>query len=175
MNENENESSKQQTMRMNYFSSDRLDDLAAITAKILTADPQPGIIEPEIFLVQNPGMEDYLRQYLAGALGVACNMKFALPWKYMYELTNQGGKIDSLYEYTRPDNMAWSLYSLLRTLCAKDSPFSECMRPAADYVQKKDQTDPENPFDEARPSALQNQRPTSSTPIPSTVPAGSKP
>ncbi len=26
MNENENESSKQQTMRMNYFSSDRLDD-----------------------------------------------------------------------------------------------------------------------------------------------------
>ena len=149
-NENENESSKQQTMRMNYFSSDRLDDLAAITAKILTADPQPGIIEPEIFLVQNPGMEDYLRQYLAGALGVACNMKFALPWKYMYELTNQGGKIDSLYEYTRPDNMAWSLYSLLRTLCAKDSPFSECMRPAADYVQKKDQTDPENPFDEAR-------------------------
>ena len=147
---NENESSKQQTMRMNYFSSDRLDDLAAITAKILTADPQPGIIEPEIFLVQNPGMEDYLRQYLAEKLGVACNMKFALPWKYMYELTNQGRRIDSLYEYTRPDNMAWSLYSLLRTLCAKDSPFSECMRPAADYVQKKDQSDPENPFDEAR-------------------------
>ena len=69
---NENESSKQQTMRMNYFSSDRLDDLAAITAKILTADPQPGIIEPEIFLVQNPGMEDYLRQYLAESPGSTC-------------------------------------------------------------------------------------------------------
>ena len=51
-----NESSKNKTMKMNYFSSDRLDDLAAITAKILKADPQPGIIEPEIFLVQNPGI-----------------------------------------------------------------------------------------------------------------------
>ena len=150
-----NESSKNKTMKMNYFSSDRLDDLAAITAKILKADPQPGIIEPEIFLVQNPGMEDYLRQYLAGELGVACNMKFALPWKYMYELTNQGGRIDSLYEYTRPDNMTWSLYSLLRTLCEpgtteKPNPFSVCMKPAADYVLRKDRSDPENQFDEAR-------------------------
>lgn len=114
-----------------YHSND-LELLKELLAHKLQENPA-GPFEQEAILVQSQGMSHWLKMQLAESLGVAAQIEFPLPSKFIWRVFN--ALKPELPKRTHFDKqiMAWKLMALLPTLAEQ-----EVCAPIAHYLQHPD-------------------------------------
>src|SRR5699024_9506568 len=77
------------------------------------ARPPENLLSPEVFVVQNHGMGQWLSHYIARKKGVAANLKFEFPSERIWDLLRMMDP--DIPEHLPSDRqpMAWSLMQLL--------------------------------------------------------------
>ncbi|MCP1659802.1 exodeoxyribonuclease V subunit gamma [Neisseria perflava] len=97
------------------YQSNRLENLAALFAKIQQVRPLSHALAAEEIVVQSQGMRRYLSSFLAKETGVAANLRFSLPagltWRLMREFIPG---IPALSPFA-PEVMRWRLLGLFRS------------------------------------------------------------
>ncbi|MDX1586488.1 MAG: exodeoxyribonuclease V subunit gamma, partial [Balneolaceae bacterium] len=97
-----------------YCSGTELKDLAEELLNQFDAHPLHNPLSPEIFVVQNHGMAQWLSLYIAEERGIAANLKFEFPAERIWALIRM---MDPTIPETLPSDrmpMAWSLMNILR-------------------------------------------------------------
>lgn len=98
---------------LRVYHSNRLDVLEEIMAFIIEQQPLPDPFAEEVVLVQSTGMAQWLQMTLAQKFGIAANMSFPLPARFIWEMfvTVLPG-IPQESAFSKP-GMTWKLMSLL--------------------------------------------------------------
>ncbi|MDZ7715030.1 MAG: exodeoxyribonuclease V subunit gamma [Balneolaceae bacterium] len=99
---------------LTYCYGTDLYSLAAQLIEELDKESSQNVLEPEIFVVQNHGMANWLSLYIAEKKGVAANLKFEFPAERIWKLIRT---IDSDIPEDLPSDrhpMTWSLMQLLK-------------------------------------------------------------
>ncbi len=99
---------------LNYYYGTELTGLADELIERLNAEPLQNPLSPEIFVVQNHGIGQWLSLYIAGKEGVAANQKFEFPSERIWKLIRM---LDDSIPETLPSDrvpMTWSLMEMLR-------------------------------------------------------------
>jgi len=97
--------------------SNRLERLAERLCERLCAGPiGENPFDPELIVVQNPGMARWLSLQIADRLGVTANVRFPLPARFIWQVL--GSALDSVPEQSafQMDVMAWRIMERLATL-----------------------------------------------------------
>ncbi len=97
------------------YTSNRTEHLAGRLAAVIAEHGPPSLFEPELFLVQNRGMERLLCHTLADSFGVWCHGRFLLPVQFFDELCRRWGCPVEHRSFDR-DLLVWRLERLLRDL-----------------------------------------------------------
>ncbi len=100
---------------MYLYQSNRLQELFQQLCAII-ATPLADPLQPEIIVVHNQGMARWLRQQVALATGIAANLEFPLPARFVWDLfAGQLGELprESLFDR---DTMLWRIFALLPAL-----------------------------------------------------------
>ncbi len=101
---------------MYLYQSNKLEVLFSTLCRILTT-PLNDPLAPEIIVVQNQGMARWLAQQFATQTGIAANLAFPLPARFIYDVfTAQRGKLPDQSPFDR-NTMLWRIYQLLPELC----------------------------------------------------------
>ncbi len=99
---------------LHIYPSNHLEDLATLLDELL-AMPMQSVLGTETLLVQNAGMEHWLKLQLAERRGIAMNLDFQLPASWFWSLIRRllpDHKLPELSPYSR-EVMTWRLYALL--------------------------------------------------------------
>ena len=97
------------------YTGNRLEDLATLLAKILALSPPQNPFDDEHILVQNPGMAQWLKMYLADSHSVAAGLAFPLPSTFVWKVFSQAlTDIPQQSEFNKPF-LVWRLMRLLDT------------------------------------------------------------
>lgn len=67
------------------YPSNKLEHLSYLLAALLKQQPGP-VLQPETILVESPGMQHWLNMELARQQGVAMNLAFPLPVRFMWDI-----------------------------------------------------------------------------------------
>lgn len=70
---------------LHLYYSNQLSNHAEILLKILKNDPNPNPFAKETILVQSIGMAQWLQRKIADELGIAANLKFPYPTRFLWE------------------------------------------------------------------------------------------
>jgi exodeoxyribonuclease V gamma subunit len=97
------------------YTSNRTEHLAGRLAAVIAEQEPPSLFQPELFLVQNRGMERLLSHVLADSFGVWCHGRFLLPVQFFDELCRRWGCPVEHQSFDR-DLLVWRLERLLRDL-----------------------------------------------------------
>jgi exodeoxyribonuclease V gamma subunit len=93
--------------------SNRLDVLAHVLNQYLARPVNDDPLAPEIVVVQNPGMAQWLKLQIAEASGIAAGLEFPMPasfvWQVIRSLDAQTPEVSS---YSR-EQLAWRTFALL--------------------------------------------------------------
>ncbi len=118
---------------LTYCSGSDLHDLAKKLLEEFDKNPPANPLSPEIFVVQNHGMAQWLSLYLAEERGIAANLNFEFPAERVWALIRMmyPDIPDTLPSDRVP--MAWSLMNLLN----KDDPALSVLH---EYVKEDDPT-----------------------------------
>ncbi len=99
---------------LTYCSGTDLHDLAGELLNQFDNNPPVNPLSPEIFIVQNHGMAQWLSFHIAEERGIAANLKFEFPAERIWALIRM---MDSDIPETLPSDripMAWSILNLLK-------------------------------------------------------------
>ncbi len=100
---------------MYLHQSNRLQELFHQLCAIIGRQPADPL-QPEIIVVHNQGMARWLRQQIALATGIAANLEFPLPARFIWELfAGQLGDLPDESLFDR-DVMLWRIHELLPAL-----------------------------------------------------------
>ncbi|WP_199611465.1 exodeoxyribonuclease V subunit gamma [Flocculibacter collagenilyticus] len=98
---------------LSLVQSNKMEVLAEQLAQVIKTTPLANPFEPEVILVQSPGMSQWLKISLAEQLGIAANLHFPLPSSFIW----------TIYQALVPDlpeqsafnktDMAWKVFQLL--------------------------------------------------------------
>lgn len=114
---------------LKIFSGNRLERL--VDDLITNMDNQKiDVFEPRIVIVQSKGMERWLNLRIAEKLGIAANIEFPFPKKFMRDVLKDGPDDRGLFE---PEVMTWMLYRELDENHLKDDIF----KPLIDYIESR--------------------------------------
>lgn len=119
---------------LNVYPSNRLEDLAQLLDAVLHT-PRNNVLQPDIILVQNGGMQHWLNLQLARQRGISMNLDFHLPASFFWQIIREilGRKaVPDLSPYSR-EVLCWRLYALLADPLVTDNPLCQ---EASDYWQK---------------------------------------
>ncbi|NVK26422.1 MAG: exodeoxyribonuclease V subunit gamma [Flavobacteriia bacterium] len=95
------------------YTSNRLEDLAVLLAKILAVSPPENPFDDEAILVQNPGMAQWLKMYLAESHSIAAGLVFPLPSTFVWQtFAHTLDDIPAQSEFNKPF-LVWRLMRLL--------------------------------------------------------------
>ena len=95
------------------YTSNRLEDLAVLLAKILAVSPPENPFDDEHILVQNPGMAQWLKMFLAESHSIAAGLVFPLPSTFVWQTFAQTlDDIPAQSEFNKPF-LVWRLMRLL--------------------------------------------------------------
>lgn len=98
---------------LRVYHSNRLDLLEEIMAFIIEQQPLPDPFVPEVVLVQSSGMAQWLQMTLAQKFGIAANMAFPLPARFIWDMfVAVLPNIPDESAFTKA-GMTWKLMSLL--------------------------------------------------------------
>lgn len=95
------------------YHSNQLDLLKTLTSTLITREPLADPFQPEVVLVQSPGMAQWLQMQLAEQLGIAANITFPLPATFIWDMFTKvlpGIPKESAFS---KDAMTWKLMWLL--------------------------------------------------------------
>jgi len=119
---------------LNVYPSNRLEDLAQLLDAVLHM-PRDNVLQPDIILVQNGGMQHWLNLQLAQQRGISMNLDFHLPasffWRLIREILGRES-VPELSPYSR-EVLSWRLYALLADAAVTENPLC---REASDYWQQ---------------------------------------
>lgn len=97
------------------YTGNRLEDLAVLLAKILAVSPPENPFDDESILVQNPGMAQWLKMFLAESHSIAAGLVFPLPSTFVWQTFSQTlDDIPAQSEFNKPF-LVWRLMRLLDT------------------------------------------------------------
>ncbi|MCB5161665.1 exodeoxyribonuclease V subunit gamma [Marinomonas algarum] len=97
------------------YTGNRLEDLAVLLAKILSISPPDNPFDDEHILVQNPGMAQWLKMFIADSHSISAGLAFPLPSTFVWNTFKQTLKdIPSQSEFNKPF-LVWRLMRLLDT------------------------------------------------------------
>lgn len=119
---------------LNFYPSNRLEDLAQLLDAVLHT-PRENLLQPDIILVQNSGMQHWLNLQLARQRGISMNLDFHLPASFFWQIIREilGRKaVPDLSPYSR-EVLCWRLYALLAEPLVINNPLCQ---EASDYWQK---------------------------------------
>ena len=103
------------------YTGNRLEDLATLLAKILALSPPANPFDDEYILVQNPGMAQWLKMYLAESHSVAAGLAFPLPSSFVWQTFSQTLEdIPQQSEFNKPF-LVWRLMRLLEARLDDDA------------------------------------------------------
>ncbi|ETI58077.1 exodeoxyribonuclease V subunit gamma [Marinomonas profundimaris] len=95
------------------YTGNRLEDLAVLLAKILAVSPPENPFDDECILVQNPGMAQWLKMFLAQSHSIAAGLAFPLPSTFVWRTFSQTlDDIPAQSEFNKPF-LVWRLMRLL--------------------------------------------------------------
>ena len=103
---------------MYLHQSNRLEILLQQLRAVLR-DPLPDPLAPEIIVVHNPGMAQWVAQRLAFADGIAAHLHFPLPARFVWDLVRRlAGSLPEEDVFRKPV-LRWRIASLLPALLAR--------------------------------------------------------
>ncbi|MCV2401286.1 exodeoxyribonuclease V subunit gamma [Marinomonas sp. C2222] len=95
------------------YTGNRLEDLAVLLAKILAVSPPDNPFDDEHILVQNPGMAQWLKIFLAQSHSISAGLAFPLPSTFIWQTFSHAlDDIPSQSEFNKPF-LVWRLMRLL--------------------------------------------------------------
>lgn len=95
------------------YTGNRLEDLAVLLAKILSVSPPENPFDDEYILVQNPGMAQWLKMFLAQSHSISAGFSFPLPSTFVWQTFAQTlSDIPSQSEFNKPF-LVWRLMRIL--------------------------------------------------------------
>jgi len=95
------------------YHSNQLDLLKTLTSALIARDPLADPFQPEVVLVQSPGMAQWLQMQLAEQFGIAANVAFPLPATFIWDMfTRVLPDIPKESAFSK-DAMTWKLMWLL--------------------------------------------------------------
>jgi exodeoxyribonuclease V gamma subunit len=95
------------------YTGNRLEDLAVLLAKILAISPPENPFDDEHILVQNPGMAQWLKMFLAQSHSISAGLAFPLPSTFVWQtFAKTLDDIPSQSEFNKPF-LVWRLMRLL--------------------------------------------------------------
>lgn len=102
------------------YTSNRLETLVSQLAYLLTTAPAPPLVAEHI-VVQHPGMGQWVQRKLARHTGIAANLKFPLPGRFIGNLMEQvmGSEVN-LQLFSR-EVLTWRIYQILPAFFATDA------------------------------------------------------
>ncbi len=105
---------------LQLYTGNRLEDLAILLAKILALSPPESPFEDEYVLVQNPGVAQWLKMFLAKQHSIAMGLVFPFPSTFVWQSFAQTlDDIPAQSEFNKPF-LVWRLMSLLNKRLADD-------------------------------------------------------
>ncbi|KAA8997617.1 exodeoxyribonuclease V subunit gamma [Affinibrenneria salicis] len=95
------------------YHSNQLEVLKLIAAALIEREPLREPFQPEVVLVQSPGMAQWLQMELAGHFGIAANIDFPLPGVFLWDMCRR--LLPDLPEESAfsKEAMTWKLMRLL--------------------------------------------------------------
>ncbi|MGG7669962.1 exodeoxyribonuclease V subunit gamma [Yersinia sp. J1] len=118
------------------YHSNQLDLLKTLTTALIERDPLDNPFEPEVILVQSPGMAQWLQMQLAQQFSIAANIEFPLPATFIWDMFTKvlpGIPKESAFS---KDAMTWKLMWLLPDLL-NEPVFSSLQRYLSDDGDKR--------------------------------------
>ncbi|MEH2919653.1 exodeoxyribonuclease V subunit gamma [Samsonia erythrinae] len=101
------------------YHSNQLDVLKMLMVELMKRQPLTDPFQPEVILVQSPGMAQWLQIELAGAFGIAANIQFPLPGVFLWNMCRHVlSDIPEESAFSK-DAMTWKLVHLLPDLLAQ--------------------------------------------------------
>ncbi len=113
---------------LNVYPSNRLEDLAQLLDAVLQT-PKSNLLQPDIVLVQNGGMQHWLNLRLAQQRGISMNLDFRLPASFFWQIIREilgRESVPDLSPYSR-EVLCWRLYDLLADAVVTENPL--CREP----------------------------------------------
>ncbi|NOQ45999.1 MAG: exodeoxyribonuclease V subunit gamma [Desulfobulbaceae bacterium] len=108
---------------MHLYQSNRLENLFNRLCSIITT-PLSDPLSAEVIVVQNQGMARWLSQQIALKTGIAANLQFPLPARFIWDIfAGQFGKLPEDSTFDRPI-LPWRILALLPALC-RNKAFSQ--------------------------------------------------
>ncbi len=95
--------------------SNRLEHLFAQLCRVL-AEPPADPLQPEIIVVQNQGMAQWVARQLALHTGIAANLHFPLPGRCVWDLVHQLGGVQVEEDLFQAALLRWRILALLPEL-----------------------------------------------------------
>lgn len=95
--------------------SNSLEELVDRLSEVLER-PLPGLLEPEIVLIQSAGMERFLSRELSRRQSILANARFPFPRVFLRDVLDRCLGADERSVMYEREAMAWRLYELLRDL-----------------------------------------------------------
>lgn len=97
------------------YQSNRLEDLAALFARLHQLQPPANPFAAEEIIVQSQGMRRYLNSYLAKETGIAANLNFSLPGRLTWQLMRDMIADVPMLSPFDPEVIRWRLLSLFQS------------------------------------------------------------
>ena len=69
---------------LTLYPSNKLEHLSFLLATLLDRQPAAGL-SPDVILVESPGMQHWLSMELAASRGIAMNIDYPLPVRFMWD------------------------------------------------------------------------------------------
>ncbi|MGV3345987.1 exodeoxyribonuclease V subunit gamma [Enterobacteriaceae bacterium LUAb1] len=120
------------------YHSNRLDLLTELAVFHMQNQPQPDPFQPEVILVQSPGMAQWLQMSLAAELGIAANLHFPLPATFIWDMfiTVLPEDIPKESAFSKA-SMSWKLMTLLPKMLQRPEFMLLCHYLADDADKRK--------------------------------------
>jgi exodeoxyribonuclease V gamma subunit len=118
------------------YHSNQLDLLKILTSTLIASEPLADPFQPEVVLVQSPGMAQWLQMQLADDFSIAANIIFPLPATFIWEMFTKvlpGIPKESAFN---KDAMTWKLMWLLPSMLVQPE-FAPLQHYLADDTDKR--------------------------------------
>ncbi|MGK7370651.1 MAG: exodeoxyribonuclease V subunit gamma, partial [Candidatus Halalkalibacterium sp. M3_1C_030] len=117
---------------LTYYSGSELKDLAECLLREFKNNPPANPLAPEIFVVQNHGMAQWLSLYIAEERSIAANLKFEFPAERVWSLIRiMSPEIPEILP-SDCTPMRWSILNLLKNTS------DPSLEKLWEYVEEKD-------------------------------------
>ena len=99
---------------LTLYPSNKLEHLSFLLATLLDRQPAAGL-SPDVILVESPGMQHWLSMELAASRGIAMNIDYPLPVRFMWDTARAVLGPDAVPRESpfRRETLRWRIYDLL--------------------------------------------------------------